>query len=108
MSLWMITGSSTDDGAPIYLQADGCWSRRVVDGEVIDDDARRDARLSLARTGERLACDPYPIEVLRSASGEPRPRSLKQRIRAEGPTVPLVANRPRPGSRIEAQTARSA
>lgn len=108
MSLWMITGSSTDDGAPIYLQADGCWSRRVVDGEVLDDDERRDERLALARSGERQVCDPYPIEVLRGADGEPRPRSLKQRIRAQGPTVPLVADRPRPGSRLEGPAARSA
>lgn len=94
MKLWIITGSSTDDGAPIYLQANGNWSRTFANGFVVDTMDERDEMCTAARQQQRVVCDPYAIEVRRDAGGQPVPTSLKQKIRAEGPTVSLVEASP--------------
>ncbi len=94
MKNWIITGSSTDDGGPLYLQASGDWSRRFDHGQVLDAESRCDAALERARGEQRLVCDPYAIEVHVDEVGRPTPTSLKQRIRAEGPTVSLVEASP--------------
>lgn len=100
MTLWMITGSSTDDGAPIYLQADGRWVRRLADGLAIAGEDERERLLAEARSQQRTVCDPYAIVVARDGQGRPAATSLRERIRAEGPTVALpsarVDRRPRP------------
>ncbi|NVB43273.1 DUF2849 domain-containing protein [Pseudenhygromyxa sp. WMMC2535] len=101
MKLWMITGSSTDDGAPIYLRTDGSWTRALVEGAVLESEASRDEALAEARQRERAVCDPYVIVVSRDASGQPGPTSLRERIRAEGPTItlPCAAKPARAGER---------
>jgi hypothetical protein len=92
MTLWMITGNATEDGAPIYLQANGRWSRRLTEGLAFTGEDQRERLLGEAKAGtsERIVCDPYPIDVRHSASGQLEPTSLRERIRAEGPTVALV------------------
>lgn len=96
MTLWMITGNATDDGAPIYLQTKGRWTRRLSEGLAIARDEQRTQLLEEARAAERLVCDPYLIEVREGARGQLAPASLRERIRAEGPTVTLVgATEPR-------------
>jgi len=99
MKLWMITASATDDGAPIYLQASGRWTHKLGGGLPLSDEAERDALLEAARADERTACDPYAIAVERSELGLSA-ASLKEKIRAGGPTISLVE--PSPQRRMRA------
>jgi hypothetical protein len=88
MTLWMITGNATDDGAPIYLQTNGRWTRRLADGLAITSEEQRDALLAQAKVAERIVCDAYVIDV-RQSRGQLEAASLRERIRAEGPTLML-------------------
>lgn len=94
MKLWMITGSATEDGAPIYLQANGRWTRKLPAGCPIASVAERDVWLEAARSQQRIVCDPYIIEVTRGPLAHLAPLSLREKIRAEGPTVSLVGAGP--------------
>ncbi|MFO7561116.1 MAG: DUF2849 domain-containing protein [Enhygromyxa sp.] len=101
MTLWMITGNATADGAPIYLQLDGRWTRRLAEGLALSSEAQRDALLAQAQASERIVCDAYVIEVRQSAGGQLEATGLRERIRAEGPTVALVSAQPlRPAAAI--------
>ena len=90
MKLWMITGNATDDGAPIYLQTHGRWTRKLSAGYPVSGEEERDALLAQAKAEQRIVCDPYAITVERGSLGHLAPTSLRERIRAEGPTVVLV------------------
>lgn len=92
MTLWMITGNATEDGAPIYLQAHGRWTRRCADALAITNEDERARLLGEARLAERIVCDPYFVEVREPTRGQLAPISLRERIRAEGPTVALVSD----------------
>ena len=89
MTLWMITGNATEDGAPIYLQTNGRWTRRLAEGLAVNSEEQRDRLLALAKASERIVCDAYVIDVRQSARGQLEATSLRERIRAEGPTVTL-------------------
>lgn len=89
MALSMITGNATDDGAPIYLRADGSWTRVLADAKASESDQLTTATaLALAKTQQRIVCDPYVIDV-KLVDGRPAPTSVRERIRATGPTVLL-------------------
>src|SRR5690242_18310047 len=96
MKLWMITSNATDDGAPIYLQTNGRWTRKLAAGYPLSTEAERDRLLEVARTQQQIACDPYAIEVERGALGHLAALSLRERIRAQGPTILLVDQRELP------------
>ena len=86
MPLYAITGSATEDGRPIYRTTQGDWSSRVADARLHDDESSREATLTEARNEQRVVCDPYAIEV-EVIDATPSPLRLKERIRANGPTV---------------------
>lgn len=88
MTLWMITGNATEQGAPIYLQANGRWTHRLADGLALSSEEQRDRLLAQAKASERIVCDAYVIEVRQGARGL-EPTSLRERIRTEGPTILL-------------------
>ena len=90
MKLWLITGSATEDGAPIYLQTSGRWTHKLAAGYPIATQAERDQLLAAAREQQRVVCDPYAIEVRRGSLGHLAPVSLKETIRAQGPTIAIV------------------
>lgn len=90
MTLWMITGNATEDGAPIYLQTNGRWTRRLADGVAVSSEEQRDRLLLQAKASERIVCDAYVIDVRQNARGQLEAASLRERIRAEGPTLTLV------------------
>jgi hypothetical protein len=98
MSTWVITGNATIDGRPIYRRADRSWSAHLDEASSTDVETERDAWLADARGAEFVVCDPYPIEV-QVDDGRPRATSLRESIRATGPTAATLANRPRPEGR---------
>ena len=102
MKLWMITSNATDDGAPIYLQTNGRWTRKLSAGYPISNEAERERLLVAAHAQQVIACDPYSIEVERVALGHLAAVSLRERIRAEGPTILLVDQRELPRVAVSA------
>jgi hypothetical protein len=86
---WIVTGNFTDDGAVAWRRADGTWSRRIADAGLLNDEPTAKAIAATAIANEqREICDPYAIEV--HANGETiDPLTARQRIRANGPTIPM-------------------
>lgn len=88
MTEQVLTANRLRDGAVVYLTTGGDWSEDI-------DEARRaapaEAEAELVPLGARAvaACEvvgPYLIEV-EAGAGRVLPRSLRERIRAFGPTV---------------------
>ena len=86
---WIVTGNFTDDGAVAWRRADGTWSRRIAESGVVSDEATAKTLASAAAAKEqREICDPSAIEV--QVNGDTiNPLTARQRIRANGPTVPV-------------------
>ncbi len=86
---WIVTANFTDDGAVAWRRADGSWARKLAEAGLFDDEAAAVAVATTSREKEqRLVCDPSAIEV-RVDGGVIDPLTARQRIRANGPTVPL-------------------
>ena len=87
----MVTANRLGDGLVVYLDRDGGWSERIADGRVASDAAAAAALMTVAE-GAAAACEvvePYLIDVV-DGDGSVRAASFRERIRAEGPTVPFV------------------
>ncbi len=85
----MVTANRLGDGIVVYLDRDGGWSERLADGRVASDDAAAEALMTVAEAAA-AACqvvEPYLIDVV-ERDGSVRPASFRERIRAQGPTVP--------------------
>jgi hypothetical protein len=86
---WIVTGNFTDDGAVAWRRADGTWSRTIAEAGLLADEASAKALAATSiATEQRLICDPYGIEVY-AEGGTIDPLTARQRIRANGPTVPI-------------------
>ncbi|MDQ3364158.1 MAG: DUF2849 domain-containing protein [Myxococcota bacterium] len=86
---WIVTGNFTETGGVAWRRADGTWSHHIADAGLLADEAtaKQLAAASLA-TEQREISDPYGIEV--HAEGTTiDPLTARQRIRANGPTIPL-------------------
>ena len=84
----MITANRLDDGHVVYLDAKGGWTADFRRGLVLGDAAARNAALEQgeASAWANVVVDPYAIE-LEMRAGHLAPKTLRERIRAEGPTV---------------------
>jgi hypothetical protein len=90
----MITANRLDDGRVVYLDAQGGWTADFRRGLVLEDAAARKTALEQGEASARanVAVDPYSIE-LEMRAGHLAPRTLRERIRAEGPTVGALSAR---------------
>lgn len=83
---FVVSASLTESGAPAYLGQRG-WSPRFSEAAPFSAEAEANARAQRADTEEqRVVSDPYTFAVILE-SGKPVPLSMRERIRAEGPTV---------------------
>ena len=84
----MIVANRLTDGRVVFFRADGGWSVDIAEGLVIDEAAEQEARLGAAKADEArcVVVDPYLIDVAEGEDG-PRPTSIREAIRAFGPTV---------------------
>ncbi|HUH83491.1 MAG TPA: DUF2849 domain-containing protein [Stellaceae bacterium] len=83
----IVTGNRLRDGVPVYFAGDGRWSSVVAEARHVAA-AEADALLAEAQAGvpPHPVVAPYLIEaVLRDH--HPHPLSLREEIRAFGPTV---------------------
>ena len=85
------TANRLRDGAVVFRTVTGGWSNRIADALAVNGEA--DAARLLAESERDAANDivvgPYLIDV-GEVDGEVRPVALRERIRAFGPTTPMV------------------
>jgi hypothetical protein len=93
-----------NDGLVVFLTAEGGWSEWIADAALVEAAAEKD-RLTAIAAAAVDACrvvDPLPIEVT-VTDGAVVPVRLRERIRAQGPTVHTDH-----GKQAEARPARAA
>jgi len=89
MSSQIVTANNLIDGAVVYRSAEGRWSTDIGQALGVSGEAEAKALLALAEAdaGRQIVVAPYLVEVEGSA-GHWQHKSWRERIRAEGPTVP--------------------
>lgn len=86
---WIVTGKFTADGSNAWRRADGTWSPAIAEAGLLNDEASGAPHVAATvATEQREISDPYVIGV-HVAAGVIDPLSARERIRANGPTVPL-------------------
>jgi hypothetical protein len=90
-SLQVLTANRLTDGAVVYLTAAGTWTSEVARSVVAREEKAAAALLARGQKDAEAAIvvGPYLIAVVEEAGG-PRPASLRERIRAEGPSPPVA------------------
>jgi len=84
----VITANRLSDGRVVYLRAPAAWVDSIAAATPFDD-AETEARLTATAKEAEAHCvviNPYAIEL--ADDGSFRAASLRERIRALGPTVP--------------------
>jgi hypothetical protein len=85
------TANRLRDGAVVFRTVTGGWSNRIADAQAVigDADAARLLSDSERDAANAVVVGPYLIDV-GEVDGEVRPIALRERIRAFGPTTPMV------------------
>ncbi|PZQ13728.1 MAG: DUF2849 domain-containing protein [Ancylobacter novellus] len=91
----VVTGNRLSDGVVVYLDPAGGWTDRIAEARVADSADELEAAMIVGKQGERdqVVVEAYPIDVERGPQG-PRPLRIREKIRAEGPTVRTDLARP--------------
>jgi len=80
-----VTGNRLADGAVVYLDTDGAWTKHLADAALYQD-GEAEAALERARAQSTIMAGVYLIEA--EAGGKAAGRAaLRETIRASGPTV---------------------
>lgn len=84
----VVTANRLSDGAVVYFVAAGTWSEVLANAKVADGEEAAAALLAQAETREEQlnAVGPY-LMAISLATGLPRPKELREEIRAKGPTI---------------------
>jgi hypothetical protein len=82
----LVTANRLRDGVPVYRTGDG-WSKDIADARLVAE-AEAEALLAEALAGPKPlpVVAPYLIEAA-DEGGQVRPVTLRERIRATGPTI---------------------
>ncbi|CAI8206197.1 MAG: Uncharacterised protein [Alphaproteobacteria bacterium] len=85
-----VTANRLSDGEVVYFSADNCWVESFTDADIADGAEAADALLARAMPDdfEAHVLEPYLFEVL-EADNFYKPASVRETIRAAGPTVRL-------------------
>ena len=88
MALKVFTANRLSDGIVVYLSGDERWFEAPDASGVIDAEPEETRMKAVADAAEAAAIvvSPYPIDVT-DEDGEIRPVSLRERIRAYGPST---------------------
>ncbi len=81
----VVTANALIEGDVIYLTADGCWSRRLSQAELLTDEARAEARLALAQAQAGRVVGAYLAEAKAGPDG-PAPVHFREEFRRTGPS----------------------
>jgi hypothetical protein len=84
--LVVVTAYRLADGAPVYLTADGKWSRALQEAAALPPE-KGEAEAAARRVSEQpIVADPYTFKV-EKRDGFIDALSTRERIRSTGPTV---------------------
>jgi len=83
-----LTANRLLDGEPVYLTRSHAWSENLHDAAIADgkDEGAELTQIAAQSVADRLVVNPYLFDVDVDA-GRPRPISVREQIRATGPTV---------------------
>lgn len=83
-----ITANRLDDGRVVFLDEVGGWAPTLVEAKLLHDGAELDKATAYAKAQHdaRVVVEPYAIDIV-IEDGVPVPARIRERIRAEGPTV---------------------
>jgi hypothetical protein len=83
-----ITANRLSDGLVVFLAPGGGWSQSLADALLVSDGPQLDEATAYgkAQHDARVVVEPYAIDVT-VEDGRPVPVRIRERIRAEGPTV---------------------
>jgi sulfite reductase (NADPH) hemoprotein beta-component len=95
----LVSANRLSDGIVVYLGADGAWRDTLEEARCFDDEAEAKDGLVAAQDDARrnLVVDPFLVAVESGAEGL-RPITLRNAIRARGPTIGYAAEPPRRGT----------
>jgi hypothetical protein len=84
-----VTANDLRTGAVVFRRPDGRWSEEVMGADIVLTQEAADALLASARADHDacLVVEPVLVEITMTGN-RPSPTRLRERIRAEGPTVP--------------------
>lgn len=87
----VLTANRLSDGIAVWLDAAGHWNEKLQDAFVA---RHAEAEATLAETGKRALADNLVVDVnlidVEERDGKLWPLRLRERIRAEGPTMPYA------------------
>jgi len=87
----IITANRLTDGRVVWRQADGLWAEEVAKAQILADaEAAAALEKALADAVAAIVVEPYEVEVA-PGSQTPVPVTLREKIRASGPTIDLPA-----------------
>jgi hypothetical protein len=90
----IISANRLADGIVVYAGQGGAWFEQLNQARVFANQEEADAGLSLAQddAARNLIVEPILVDVTQEASGL-RPATLRDSIRAHGPTIDFLAHR---------------
>ncbi|ODT74754.1 MAG: hypothetical protein ABS76_36115 [Pelagibacterium sp. SCN 64-44] len=88
----ILTGNELISGATVYLDGAGQWVEDLQAARLFskEEAAERDAALVASKATGRIVS--LEVEEVEQVDGQIRPKRLRERIRAAGPTAPLSLN----------------
>ena len=90
----MVTANRLADGTVVFLAADGSWVERLGSGQFVPEGEAAAALLKRAEAAQRTeVVAPYLIDVGCGTDGRIVALRYRERIRAEGPSVPWLVDR---------------
>ncbi|MGH6940722.1 DUF2849 domain-containing protein [Hypericibacter sp.] len=89
MTSQIVTANELVEGAVVYRTPEGSWTTRIDGAQGVVGEAEAKALLALAEAdvAKQIVVGPYLVEV-EGTPGHWQHKSWRERIRAEGPTVP--------------------
>jgi hypothetical protein len=86
----VMTAYRLEDGHVIYLTGDGVWSEWIEDARIATTKEQADALTAAAKAEEATAntiFETYLVDVVLNESGRPWPVTMREVMRAQGPTI---------------------
>jgi uncharacterized protein DUF2849 len=89
MTSQIVTANTLIDGAVVYRTPEGRWTPHIGAAQGVAGEAEAKTLLALAEgdAAKQIVVGPYLVEV-EGVPGHWQHKSWRERIRAEGPTVP--------------------
>lgn len=95
----IVSANRLPDGTVVYLDRDDAWTPSIDLARAFVDDTEAAAGLTRAREDARrnVVIDPFLVPV-EADTASPRPLSLRDAIRARGPTIDYAPKPPTPSA----------